>query len=107
MGSWEDLFEGLKGDLVNETKEEVANLLGWAKSDTSDFVRAQGLKIEGYLNQLADGAITKDQFAGYMRDQERLLKMQKLKLQAAEKASAQRLIKGITKEILDRLLKLI
>jgi hypothetical protein len=33
--------------------------------------------------------------------------MQKLKLQVAEKAGVQRLIKGITKQVLDRLLKLI
>ena len=49
MVSWESLFEGLKGDLAAEVKGEVAGLLGWAKSDSSDFIKKQGLKIENYL----------------------------------------------------------
>jgi len=107
VASWKNLFDGLKGDLASELKEEVANLLDWAKSDSSNFIKEQGLKIEDYLNQLAGGEITQDQLAGYLRDHVRLLKMQQLKMQVAEKASVQRLIKGITNQIINRLLKLL
>ena len=88
-------------------KEEITSLLDWAKSDSSDFIREQGLKLEDYMNQLAADEFTKEQLEGYLRDNVRLLELQKLKMQVAEKASAQRLINGITYHILDRLLKLL
>jgi hypothetical protein len=107
MASWESLFEGLKGDLAAGVKGEVAGLLSWAKSDSDDFIKEQGLKIENYLNQLARAEISKGQLDGYLRDIVRLTRMHELKMQVAEKASAQRLIEGITNHVLDRMLKLL
>jgi len=107
MTSWENLLNGLKDDLATEVKGEITNFLSRAKSDSSDFIREQASKVENYLNQLANGEITKVQLEGYCRDHTRLLDMQKLKLQVAEKAGVQRLIDGITGQILDRLLKLL
>ena len=86
MAPWEYLFDGLNEDLVAEVKDGIASLLDWAKSDSSDFIREQGLKLEAYMNQLAAGEITREQLEGYLRDNVRLLEMQKLKLQVAEKA---------------------
>ena len=106
MVSWESLFEGLTGDLAAEAKNEVAGLLGWAISDSEDFIKEQGRKIENYLDQLARGEITKEQLEGYMRDIVQLTRMHKLKMQVAGKASAQRLIDGIKDYILDRMMKL-
>jgi len=60
-----------------------------------------------YLNQLADGSITKEQFEGYVTDIKDLTKMQSLKMSVAGKASAQRLLKGITKLVIDGLLAMI
>lgn len=88
-------------------KDELKNLVKNAKADSEDFIKRQGAKLERYLNQLAAGQITKDQFEGYVRDIRDLTEMQALKMSVAGKASAQRLANGISNLIIDGLLALI
>jgi hypothetical protein len=104
---WESIFDGLKGDLANNVKREIAGLIGWAKSDSEDFINKQGRKVEKYLDQLALGEITPEQLEGYMHDIVLLTEMQKSKMKVAEQASAQRLIDGIKNHILDRMIGLL
>jgi hypothetical protein len=70
-------------------------------------VKEQGGKLERYLNQLAAGQITKEEFELLVKDLKDLTEMRALELQVAAKASAQRLVAGTTKLIIEGLAKLI
>lgn len=104
---WENYIDGLKDDAGALAKEELKNLVNAATSDSDQFIREQGRKMEKYLTQLAAGEITKDQFKGNIEDIRDLTEMKKLELSVAAKASAQRVITGISNLIIDGLLKLL
>jgi hypothetical protein len=104
---WEDFIDTLENESATLLKTELRDLITTAKDDSKEFIQRQGEKLELYLNQLADGSITKDQFEGYVTDIKDLTKMQSLKMSVAGKASAQRLVKGITKLVINGLLAMI
>ena len=104
---WEDFIDTLEDESAKLLKTELRDLITMAKDDSKEFIQRQGEKLELYLNQLADGAITKEQFEGYVTDIKDLTKMQSLKMTVAGKASAQRIVKGITKLVINGLLAMI
>ena len=104
---WEAYIDGLRDDAGTLAKEELKNLVFEAKSDTDLFIRDQGWKMEKYLTQLAAGEITKEQFKGNIEDLKDLVEMRQLELSVAAKASAQRIIRGISKLMIEGLLKLL
>jgi hypothetical protein len=105
--SWEDFINNLKDDAGILAKTELIDLVKGAKNDSEEFLKAQGVKIERYLKQLANGQITKKKFEGYMFDIKILTEEQALKMAVAAKARAQRLAIGIANLILDKLISLI
>ncbi len=107
MSAWEDWLDRLKDDSGKLAKDELKNLVNDAKADSEEFIQRQGEKLEIYLNQLAMGLITKEQFEGYVGDIRDLSVMQTLKMKVEARARAQSLANGITKLIIDRLLALI
>ncbi len=107
MSAWEDWLDRLKDDSGKLAKDELKNLVSDAKADSEEFIQRQGEKLEIYLNQLAMGLITKEQFEGYVGDIRDLSVMQTLKMKVEARARAQSLANGITKLIIDRLLALI
>ena len=107
MSAWEDWLDRLKDDSGKLAKDELKNLVHDAKADSEEFIQRQGEKLEVYLNQLALGLITKEQFDGYVGDIRILLVMQALKMEVEAKARAQRLANGIVELVIDRLLALI
>lgn len=56
--------------------------------DTEEFIRNQAQKVQRYLNELALGKITKQQFEGYMVDIADLTRRNALKMEVAAKARA-------------------
>lgn len=106
-GDWIQFVNDLKDDTGSLAKSELVGLITSTKSDAGDFVRKQAAKTERYLNQLAAGEITKEDFVQNMKNIQRLNEMQALKLSVAAKASAQRLTMGIQNLILDKLMNLI
>jgi len=107
MPDWKDFVIGLKDDAGSLAKNELIGLVKSSNVDADEFVRKQAQKLERYLNQLAAGEITKEDFVHNMKNLQRLNEMQALKLSVAAKASAQRLTLGIQNLILDKLLNLI
>lgn len=106
-GDWKDFVNSLKDEASSLAKGELIGLITSATTDGDEFVRKQAGKVERYLNQLALGEITKEDFITNMKNIQRLNEMQLLKLSVAAKASAQRLNDGIQNMILGNLLKLI
>ena len=104
---WEKFVNNLKDEAGSLIKAELVGLISTTKTDAEDFVRKQAEKTERYLNQLALGEITKDDFVLNMKNIQRLNQMQALKLSVAGKASAQKLTDGIQSLILDKLIKLV
>jgi hypothetical protein len=107
MSDWENLLNKLGTNAGDLLKGELNKFLQMAKTDSEDFIKRQGEKMELYLNQLAAGKITKDQFEGYINDIKDLTEMQALKMSVAAKARVQSLVKGITDLIINGLLTLI
>lgn len=105
--NWEVFIDNLKDDTGKLAKDELKGLVKAAKKDSDAFIKKQGKKLERYLDQLAAGEITKEQFKEYVEDIRDITEAQKLKMSAAAKASAQRLADGITSLVIDGLLSLV
>lgn len=105
--NWEVFIDNLKDDTGKLAKDELKALVKTTKNDSEAFIKKQGEKLERYLDQLATGAITKEQFKEYVEDIKNLTEMEKLKMSVAAKASAQRLADGIASLIIDGLLSLV
>ena len=104
---WKGFVNGLKDDAGSLAKSELIGLITSTKQDEDEFVRKQAEKSERYLNQLALGEITKEDFVQNMKNLKRLTEMQAIKLSVGAQASAQRLTLGIQNLILDKLMNLI
>ncbi len=104
---WHDFLDGLKDDAGKLAKEELKELIESTRGDSADFLKRQGEKLERYLNQLAAGLTTKEQFEGYVLDVRDLTEMQALEMSVAARARAQHLAEGITSLIINGLLGLI
>ncbi|MDI6766534.1 MAG: hypothetical protein QME52_06900 [Bacteroidota bacterium] len=105
--TWITFIDELKDEAGILAKNELKDLILESLKDTEEFIRNQAQKVQRYLNQLALGKITKQQFEGYMVDIADLTRMNALKMEVAAKARAQRLADGIQNFILDRLLKVL
>jgi len=101
---WEEFIDNLEDEAATLIKDDLRALIMTAQGDSNAFVQRQGEKLELYLNQLADGAITKEQFEGYVTDIRDLTKMRSVKMSVASKARAQRFVKGITKIVIKGLM---
>ena len=104
---WEDFLKDILDDSGQLVKNEVKVLLEETKSDSESFLKHQGKKIEKYLNQLAEGKITKKQFEGYLTDIKALTELYALQLSMDARVRAQRLTQAITELIINRLLSLL
>jgi predicted YcjX-like family ATPase len=104
---WDDFIKGIVDDAGTLAKNELVDLITNAATDGEAFIQKQGQKMKRYIQQLADGEITKDEFQGYMVDLQDLMRMEALKMSVVAKARAQRIADGIQSMIIDRLLKLI
>ncbi|MCG3115020.1 MAG: hypothetical protein LLH30_05010 [Candidatus Manganitrophus sp. SA1] len=104
---WGGFIDTLRDTAGHLAKDELKRLVANAKTDADAFIRKQGVKMERYLNQLAAGEISKEEFEGNMQDLRTLTEMQSLKMKVAAKASAQRLCKGIEEVVLNGLMKLL
>jgi hypothetical protein len=107
MSKWKSFVDDLKDEAGILAKTELKNLILNAKADSNLFIKKQGGKIERYLNQLASKKITKKRFKAYMEDIRDLTAMEQLKMRAAAKAGAQRLVNGIEELILNGLIMLL
>lgn len=104
---WESFIDNLRDTAGLFAKDELKRLVANAKADANAFIRKQGVKMERYLNQLAAGEISKEEFEGNMEDLRTLTEMQSLKMKVAAKASAQRLCEGIEEVVLNGLMTLL
>ena len=107
VSKWEDFIDNLRDEAGKLAKDELKDLVKTAKEDSEEFIRRQGEKLELYLNQLARGEITKEQFEGYILDIRDLSEMKVLEMSVEAKAKAQRLAMGIVNLILNGLISLL
>lgn len=107
VSKWEDFIDNLRDEAGKLAKDELKDLVKTAKEDSEEFIRRQGEKLELYLNQLAMGEITKEQFEGYILDIRDLSEMKVLEMSVEAKAKAQRLAMGIVDLILNGLISLL
>lgn len=103
--AWEAFADNLIAGGKQIAKDELKALIGFAKDDGNEFVQSQGQKLERYLNQLAGGEISKQEFELLVQDLKALTEMRALEMQVAAKASAQRLVAGVTKLVINGLMK--
>lgn len=104
---WTEFIKGIADDAGRLAKDQLIDLVSSAAEDQEEFLRKQGKKMQRYLQQLADGEITKKEFEGYMLDLRDLVRIRALKLSVAAQVRAQRIADGIQDLVLDRLLSLL
>lgn len=95
MSDWEKLFDQWKDAGAEILKEEVRSLMVFLEKETDQNLMRARDKIKQYMAQLALGGITADDFAMYMRDLERLARMNAAKSRVAAKAAWQRMEAGL------------
>lgn len=79
-----------------EVYDGVQTVLTELKTSPDMFLHSQGERLEEYLNQLADGAITEQEFETYIADMRDLAKLQILKEKIQQKALVQKTIEILT-----------
>jgi hypothetical protein len=107
MIDWTDWLDNLKDSAGALAKDELKNLVNNSLNDADAFIKEQGQKLQKYLQQLANGQISKDEFNDNVQDLSDLLDEQIQEDIIAAKASAQRLVAGIKKLVIGSLSKLI
>lgn len=107
MIDWTNWLDELQDSAGVLAKNELKLLVDSALNDNDDFIKTQGQKLQKYLQELANKKITKDEFNDCIQDLHDLMDEKVQQDIIAAKASAQRLLAGIKKLILDGLTKLI
>jgi hypothetical protein len=107
MSKFTDFIDAIRDEGKVLAKDEFKNLVDTAKKDSSDFVRLQAENLERWTVMLADGDLTPNGFKKLVNQMEVLTQLEKIKLETAAKASAQRLAQGITDLVVNQLFKLI
>jgi hypothetical protein len=107
MSKFTDYIDGFKDETSTLAKDELKELISSAKNDKSEFVRLQAVNVEHWTVMLAAGQLTPAGFKRLVTNMDILTELETIKLDAAAKASAQRLADGIQKYVIDGLCKLL
>jgi len=107
MSKFTDYIDGFKDETTMLAKKELKELILSAKNDESEFVRLQAVNVEHWIVMLAAGQVTPAGFKRLVTQMDVLTELETIKLDAAAKASAQRLADGIQKYVIDGLCKLL
>ncbi len=102
--AWEKYVEKLK-NADKDLKDGLKSLIKSAKEDAEGFLNVQGEYIEMYLDQLAKGEITKDQFKDNVKFINDVIEMEKPHLDPSVVPNLQRMQENISKVILEGLAK--
>ena len=107
MSKFTEYIDGFADKTSALAKDELKELIISAKKDKSEFVRLQAENVERWTVMLAAGELTSAGYKKLVSKMDVLTKLEEIKLEAAAKASAQRLADGIQKHIIDGLCKLL
>jgi Zn-dependent oligopeptidase len=107
MSKFTDFIDGLADKTSTLAKEELKELISSAKKDESEYVRLQAVNIEHWTGMLAAGQLTPAGYKRLVTEMDVLTELESIKLDAAAKASAQRLADGLRKHVIDGLCKLL
>lgn len=105
MGAaWEAYVEKLK-KADKDIKEALKDLIKSAKEHSEGFLNVQGEYIEMYLDQLAKGELTKDQFKDNVQLVRDIIEMEKPHLDPTVTPHLTQMQEKINKVILEGLIK--
>lgn len=102
-----EFIDGIKDESFVLVRGELKAFLGGLKERTDDFSQTNRAKIEKYMLQLTLGQITKQQFQDAMEDIKELAAMEVNLEKVTTKATAQRIQEGMTKLVINGLIKAI
>jgi hypothetical protein len=103
----DEFFNSIKDGSFALIRGELVTFVDGLKNRTDDFSKQQHVKIEKYLLQLATQQITKQQFQDAMLDIKTLAEMELRLENVQRKAAAQRITDGLTKLVINGLIKAI
>ena len=107
MSKFTDYIDGLPDKNGTLAKDELKELIRWARDDGSEFVRLQAVNLERWVDMLAAGKITSAGFKRLVEQMDILAELETLNLDAEAKASARHLADGIQKHVIDGLCELL
>jgi lipoate-protein ligase A len=107
MPKIDDHLKEILGDAAAIMKGDLKDLIKRAKEDSADFIKNQGKSLERYVAALANGEISKEEFADLVKGLASLHKIEAHRLSAQVKVRAQELSERLTQVVLEGLLKAI
>ena len=107
MATLESNLKIILGNAVGFAKDDLKKLIADAKSDGSQFIKKQAKSLEKYIEELAKGEISKEEFEDLVKGLTSLDTMEFHRLSAEVKARAQELANQMTELVIDGLLKMV
>lgn len=107
MATLESNLKTILGDAVGFAKDDFKKLLADAQKDSSQFIKNQAKSLEKYIEELAAGDISKEEFEDLVKGLTALDTMEYHRLSAEVKSRAQELANQMTEMVIDGLLKMI
>lgn len=105
--SIEGYLDGIKSDSLSLIRGELSGFIDGLKARSDDFSKAQHAKLEKYLLQLAAQQLNKQQFADAIADMVIAADAEATLEKVETKAAAQRVSDGLTKLVINGLIKAI
>jgi hypothetical protein len=100
-------FDKASKETITETTAEVVNefngLFNNVIADGNDFVTKQVNMLQRYLIELNNKQITKEQYDSYIQDVIDILEIEKMKVDMEIRITYQKLLKGITDILINKL----
>jgi Glu-tRNA(Gln) amidotransferase subunit E-like FAD-binding protein len=107
MSKIDDHLKEILGDAAAVVKGDLRDMIKQAKQDSSEFIKNQGKSLERYVAALANGEITKEEFADLVKGLASLHKIEAHRLSAQVKVRAQELSERVTQVVIEGVLKMV
>ena len=107
MATLESNLKIILGNAVGFAKDDLKKLIADAKNDSSQFIKKQAKSLEKYIEELAEGELSKEEFEDLVKGLTSLDTMEFHRLSAEVKARAQELANQMTELVIDGLLKMV
>ena len=107
MSKWDDFITTLRDGAIKIATGDLKDFTSEIKDSAEEFANDSKADIEKWIKQLADGDITKDDFADQMHGLEALAEMEALKQIALGEIKLQQLRDQLTDLVIDTAIKVL
>ena len=103
MSVIEDTLDALKGEVSQEIREQLGELLASAASDTRSIVKDTSAKIAEWILMRSQGRLTDEEFEALLYSRDQVLRAHKNTLNIQARARFEKIAVGLVNLVLDKL----